>query len=290
MSFQVIHGLAEMSLPILPESEQFDLVVTSPPYNLSKDYERGRLPMGAYVAHQALVIEECWKRLKPTGSICWQVGNYVPPDGGCIEPLDVWLTPIFWKLGAKLRNRIVWSFGHGEHCQNRFSHRHESVLWFTKSDEYFFNLDAVRMPQKYPNKKAFKGKNKGKLSCNPMGKNPSDVWDNIPNVKSNHVEKTAHPCQFPVGLIERLVLALTPEGGRVLDPFAGVCSTGVACLVHGREFLGIEAMKSYIDIAVPRLEDAQNGRAKYRAHDKPIYEPVATGPEGDEGGQDNEAG
>lgn len=270
--FQLIHGLAEVALQALPQTEMLDLVVTSPPYNLEKDYERGRLPMGVYVAHQALIIEECWKRLKPTGSICWQVGNYVPPGGGCIEPIDTYLTPIFWQLGAKLRNRIVWSFGHGEHCKTRFSHRYETILWFTKTDDYVFNLDPVRVPQKYPGKKAFKGPNKGKLSCNPLGKNPGDIWE-IPNVKSNHVEKTSHPCQFPVGLVERLVLSLTNDGGMVLDPFAGVSSTGVACLVHGREFLGIEAKKHYIDEGVARLEAVAAGNAKFRPHDKPIYEP-----------------
>ena len=106
----------------------------------------------------------------------------------------------------------------GLHCKKRLSGRYETILWFTKSDDYTFNLDPIRVPQKYPNKKYFKGKNKGKLSCNPLGKNPSDVWE-IPNVKHNHVEKTEHPCQFPVELVDRLVLSLTNEGDVVFDPF-----------------------------------------------------------------------
>lgn len=146
------------------------------------------------------------------------MGNYV--DNGEIIPLDILLYPIFSSFKLKLRNRIVWHFGHGLHASKRFSGRYEVILWFTKTDEYVFNLDNVRVPQKLPNKKHFKGPNKGKLSGHPLGKNPSDVWE-IPNVKSNHVEKTIHPCQFPVELIERLVLALTDEGDWVFDPFIG---------------------------------------------------------------------
>ena len=107
-----------------------------------------------------------------------------------------------------MRNRIVWHFEHGLHCSRRLSGRYETIMWFTKGDDYVFELDPIRVPQKYPGKKYFKGPKAGQYSCNPLGKNPGDVWT-IPNVKSNHVEKTGHPCQFPVELIERLVLALT---------------------------------------------------------------------------------
>src|SRR5262249_24720879 len=161
-------------------------------------------------------------------SICWQVGNYV--SNGHIVPLDLELSPIFKKLGLKLRNRIIWHFGHGLHCKKRFSGRYEVVLWYSKTDDYKFNLDNIRVPSKYPNKKHFKGPRKGELSGNPLGKNPSDVWNNddfgevwdIPNVNHNHVEKTDHPCQFPFGLVQRFVLALTDPGDNVFDPFLGV--------------------------------------------------------------------
>ena len=189
------------------------LVVTSPPYNLNKAYEE-KLDLDTYLDQQKKIIVESVRILKDEGSICWQVGNYVKK--GEIIPLDILLYPIFAELGLHLRNRIVWHFGHGLHAQKRFSGRYEVILWFTKSDDYVFNLDDVRIPQKYPNKKHFKGPNKGELSGNPLGKNPSDVLE-IPNVKSNHVEKTIHPCQFPVELIERLVLALTNKGDLVFD-------------------------------------------------------------------------
>ena len=152
------------------------------------------------------------------------------------------------------------------------------VLWYSKTDDYYFDLDAVRVPSKYPGKKHFKGPKKGLVSGNPLGKNPEDVWEdvedvwNIPNVKSNHVEKTRHPCQFPVGLIERLVLSMTRSGGLVFDPFAGVASAGVAAAIHGRRFWGCELMAEYAKEGLARLELALDGRARYRPHDKPLYD------------------
>ena len=157
----------------LPD-ESISLIVTSPPYNIGKIYEE-RASQEKYVEDQAECIAEAVRLLGPKGSICWQVGNHV--DGGEIFPLDIMLYPLFKNHGLQLRNRIVWTFGHGLHCQKRFSGRHEAILWFTKSEDYTFNLDSVRIPTKYPNKKHFKGPNKGKLSSNPLGKNPSDVWD-----------------------------------------------------------------------------------------------------------------
>jgi adenine-specific DNA-methyltransferase len=245
------------------------LIVTSPPYNIGKEYEK-KTTNELYIEQQASAIAEAVRLLHPQGSICWQVGNHV--DDGEIFPLDILLYPIFKNHGLKLRNRIVWTFGHGLHCQKRFSGRHESILWFTKEDEYTFNLDPVRVPSKYPEKKHFKGPNKGKFSSNPLGKNPSDVWD-IPNVKSNHVEKTDHPCQFPVGLVERLVLSLTNPGDNVLDPYLGVGSTAVAALKNGRNAYGCDVVQDYIDIAQGRIDQLHEGTLRTRPMNKPIYQP-----------------
>lgn len=249
--------------------ESARLVVTSPPYNIGKPYER-RVDLKEYVEQQEAVIEEAVRITKSDGSICWQVGNYV--KNSAIVPLDILLYPVFTKYDLKLRNRIIWHFGHGLHATKRFSGRYEVILWFTKSDEYVFNLDAVRVPQKYPFKKYFKGPKKGQLSCHPLGKNPTDVWD-IPNVKSNHPEKTIHPCQFPVELIERLVLALTEPGDWVVDPFIGVGSTAIAAVKHDRKAAGADIERQYIDIALERLELLVKGELKLRPMGKPIYVP-----------------
>jgi adenine-specific DNA-methyltransferase len=245
------------------------LVVTSPPYNLGKPYE-SRLDLDEYLAQQRMAIEGCVRVLDDRGSICWQVGNYV--DNGEIVPLDIALYPIFASLGLRLRNRIVWHFGHGLHASKRFSGRYEVILWFTKGNEYTFNLDAVRVPQKYPKKKYFKGPKKGQLSGHPLGKNPSDIWE-IPNVKANHVEKTIHPCQFPVELIERLVLSMTDEGDWVLDPFIGVGTTAIAALMHKRKAIGAEIIPEYVEVAKERIRLAEEGKLRIRPMTRPVYDP-----------------
>lgn len=249
--------------------ESMHLIVTSPPYNLGKEYEEKR-SLDIYVEEQMACIAEAVRLLHPKGSICWQVGNHV--HKGEIFPLDILLYPIFKKSGLQLRNRIVWTFGHGLHCQNRFSGRHETILWFTKSDDYTFNLDPVRVPSKYPKKKHFKGPKKGTISSNPLGKNPADVWD-IPNVKSNHVEKSDHPCQFPVGLVERLVLALTNKGDSVLDPYVGVGSSAIAALKHERNAYGCDLDKDYIATAWERIHALRAGTLRTRPMNKPVYDP-----------------
>ncbi|NMB67145.1 MAG: site-specific DNA-methyltransferase [Chloroflexi bacterium] len=250
-----------------------NLVVTSPPYNLGKEYE-SKKSLSTYLDQQEEVIQECYRVLQENGSLCWQVGNYV--NNGEIIPLDLVLYPIFAKLGLHLRNRIIWHFGHGLHASKRFSGRYEVILWFTKSDQYTFNLDPVRIPQKYPNKKYFKGPKKGELSGNPLGKNPSDIWD-IPNVKANHIEKTCHPCQFPVELIERLVLALTNPGDWVLDPYMGVGTSAIASLMHKRKSIGAEIMPEYFQIALDRIRLAEKGELKIRPMERPVYDPDEIG-------------
>jgi adenine-specific DNA-methyltransferase len=252
-------------------NQSMHLIVTSPPYNLGKSYETQR-SQDTYLEEQAATIAEAVRLLNPRGSICWQVGNYV--SDGEVFPLDILLYPLFRNHGLKLRNRIVWTFGHGLHCQNRFSGRHETILWFTKQEDYTFNLDPVRIPSKYPEKKHFKGPRRGQISGNPLGKNPSDVWE-IPNVKSNHVEKTIHPCQFPVGLVERLVLALTDKGDNVLDPYLGVGSSAIAALKNGRNAYGCDAVAEYTNLAQDRIRDLLAGELRTRPMNKPVFDPTS---------------
>lgn len=260
-----VHDLADDSM---------NLIVTSPPYNIGKTYEK-RVAIEQYVASQATIIAECVRVLAPTGSICWQVGNHIAKDGEVV-PLDMLLYPLFKNHGLKLRNRIVWHFEHGLHCSKRFSGRHETILWFTKGDDYTFNLDPVRVPSKYPGKKYFKGPKAGQLSCNPLGKNPGDLWV-IPNVKANHVEKTEHPCQFPVELVERLVLSMTNPGDSVLDPYLGVGSTTIAAIKHDRQGYGCDIDQGYVDIAWDRVRRFRAGTLETRPMHKPVYDPKLPG-------------
>jgi len=254
-------------------SGTIQLIVTSPPYNLGKEYEK-KIKLELYIKQQTQVIQECVRVLSSTGSICWQVGNWV--NNGAIIPLDTVLYPVFARHGLKMRNRIIWHFEHGLHCNRRFSGRYETIIWFTKNDDYLFNVDPIRVPQKYPGKKYFKGPKAGQYSCNPLGKNPGDLWT-IPNVKSNHVEKTSHPCQFPVELIERLVLSMTKKNDWVLDPFCGTGTAIIAAIRHGRRGAGAEIMTNYLKLIHDRINLEMAGSLKTRPMNKPIYNPIEAG-------------
>jgi len=268
----LFHGDCLELLKEIPD-KSLQLVITSPPYNIGKPYET-RLKLDDYVNQQASIIAECVRALSDRGSICWQVGNYV--DNGSIVPLDTVLYPVFNNLGLKMRNRIIWHFEHGLHCKRRFSGRYETIIWFTKTDDYVFNLDAIRVPQKYPGKKHFKGPRAGEYSSNPLGKNPGDMWV-VPNVKSNHVEKTVHPCQFPVELIERFVLSMTNEEDWVFDPFLGVGTTIIAAIRHRRRGAGAEIVREYVDIAEDRIQREFQGTLRTRPMTRPVYDPVKAG-------------
>lgn len=263
------------------------LIITSPPYNIGKEYETVT-SLKQYLEKIEPIISESVRTLSDDGSICWEVGNYIDPVTSEVYPLDIYYYEIFKKYGLQLRNRIIWHFGHGLQCEKRFSGRYETILWFSKTDNYTFNLDDVRIPSKYPGKKSYKGENKGKLSGNPKGKNPEDVWQatverlyddwerqiwDVPNVKSNHPEKTIHPCQFPIELVERCVLALTNENDIVYDPFAGVGSTLLAALKNNRRAFGTELMQEYIDIGLERIKALSKDELKTRPIYQRIYEP-----------------
>ncbi len=261
------------------------LIITSPPYNIGKEYEVA-VKLERYLDELQPILEQLVRVLANGGSLCWQVGNYV--DKAEVFPLDIWFYPIFKKLGLQLRNRIIWTFDHGLHCSVRFSGRYETLLWFTKGEEYTFNLDPVRVPSKYPGKTNFRpGPNYGLPSGNPLGKNPSDIWKlmakewevglwSIPNVKANHPEKTIHPCQFPIELVERCVLAMTNESDWVLDPFSGVGSAMLAAVRHKRRAMGCEREQKYVDEARYRMNLLLSGDLPYRPLGKPVWQPKGT--------------
>lgn len=264
-AFEFLAGLPKSSV---------DLVISSPPYFMGKEYDRST-KVGDFIEDHTKLLPLLLACLRPGGSICWQVGNHV--RDGVVTPLDALVFAAFQSEELFLRNRIVWAFGHGTHAKTRFSGRHETILWYTKGRRYRFNLDAVRVPQKYPGKRHYKGPKKGQWSGNPLGKNPTDVWD-IPNVKANHVEKTEHPCQFPVALAQRLIRALTKSGALVVDPFCGAGTVGIAAAIEGRRFLGSDNEESYIAIARARYAALVDGLLPIRPLDKEIYQPPSNSP------------
>lgn len=276
---------AETFMKTMPDGA-VNLIITSPPYNIGKEYET-KTSIENYLVNMEPMLSELVRILVDGGSLCWQVGNYI--QDGEVFPLDIYFYPLFKRLGLKLRNRIIWHFGHGLHCKNRFSGRYETILWFTKGDQYVFNLDDVRIPAKYPGKKYYKGEKRGQYSGNRLGKNPEDVWEltvkrleddwdgliwDIPNVKANHPEKVDHPCQFPIELVERCVLAMTNENDIVYDPFAGVGSTLLGALMNNRRAYGTEVERKYVDIGLQRIEELKAGTLKTRPIFQEIYKPT----------------
>ncbi len=276
----LINADIERVLKTIPDNSM-KLIITSPPYNIGKEYETKK-SISEYLAELKPVLSELIRVLREDGSLCWQVGNYVNDKE--VYPLDIYFYPLFKESGLKLRNRIIWHFNHGLHASLRFSGRYETLLWFTKSDKYSFNLDSVRVPSKYPGKRHYKGPNKGKPSGNPLGKNPSDYWEitatdfdkliwEIPNVKSNHPEKTVHPCQFPIELVERCVLAFANKGDFVFDPFCGVGSSLIAGLKHECKVVGVDKEEEYIKISKERINKFFKGELKIRPLGKPLHKP-----------------
>ncbi|MCL2570819.1 MAG: site-specific DNA-methyltransferase [Defluviitaleaceae bacterium] len=255
--------------------ESIDVIITSPPYCMKKEYENPHDDINMFRKRHLNVFTDIYRILKPGGSICWQVGYHI--SNTSVIPLDYIIYEIFTENSQHfthpliLKNRIIWCFGHGLNSTHRFSGRHETILWFTKGNEYTFNLDSIRVPQKYPGKRSYKGPNKGNLSGHPLGKNPSDVWE-IPNVKARHIEKTEHPCQFPVAIPQRLIKALVPCGGLVFDPFMGSGTTGIAAIINKCRFVGAEIENRYYDIATGRINQALTGEIDIR-EDVPVIEP-----------------
>jgi len=252
------HGDVRELFSALP-AESIDLIVSSPPYNLGKEYESKRA-LAVYLDEQAEVLRACTRVLKQTGSLFWQVGAFA--DNGTLIPLDIRFFSILESCGLVPRNRIIWVRPHGVHARRKFSCRHETILWFTKSDDYVFDLDAIRVPQKYQNKKHWRGDKKGELSGHPDGKNPGDIWM-FQNVKHNHEEQTIHPCAFPEDLITRIMLPTTKPGDIVLDPYMGSGTVAVVARDFGRHYLGAETDARYHSVAIRRLSGLPDGNNSF---------------------------
>jgi adenine-specific DNA-methyltransferase len=238
-----IEGLSKLP------SNLFDLTVTSPPYNIGKEYEQS-LPLDKYLEWSEQWISQVHRTSTGNASFWLNLGYVSVENKGKAVPLPYLLWPC---VPFFLVQEVVWNYGAGVAARHSFSPRNEKFLWYVRDEEnYIFNLDSVRDKDvKYPNQK----KN-GKLKCNPLGKNPTDVW-NFPKVTSgsfrSSAERTPHPAQFPIAIIERIIEACTNEGDLILDPFMGSGTTAEAALKLGRKVIGFELRADYIEIAARRL-------------------------------------
>ncbi len=246
--FAIYHGdCKELMDALLPGA--IDLTFTSPPYNIGKEYEKV-MPLDEYVAWCQRWIEQIHKATTSEGAFMLNVG-YVEMAG---KAKALPLTYLLWdKTPFFLQQEIVWNYGAGVAARYTLSPRNEKLLWFVKDREnYTFNLDDIRDPDVlYPNQKK-----KGKLRCNTIGKNPSDVWQ-IAKVTSGQnrasPERTPHPAQFPRDLCERVIKGFAPYSGLVLDPFLGSGSTADTSIRTKRYCIGFELRKDYCEIAHERL-------------------------------------
>ena len=240
----------ELLLKLMSINLNIDLTVTSPPYNIGKAYESS-LPVKKYMDWCSGWMTQVHKLTKPKGAFWLNVGYLeVRGKGLCVPiPYLIWDKSPFYLL-----QEVVWKYGAGVTAKRRLSPRNEKWLFYVKDrTKYTFNLDEIRDPNvKYPNQK----KN-GKYRCNPFGKNPSDVWE-FPKVttgeKRSSKERTGHPAQFPLQVVERIVRASSNPVELIFDPFAGSCSAGLAAVGLGRIFLGIEISPAYCDLAIARYQ------------------------------------
>lgn len=223
-----------------------DLVVTSPPYNIGKEYEEV-MALEDYLDFTRRWMGLAERTLAADGSFWLNIGFRKESDGRQYVPWEYDIYPIVRdELDISLVQQVVWHYKAGVNCRNRFSPKKETWLYCVADlDDYTFNLDEVRVPAKYPNQKK-----DGELKVNPNGKNPGDVWD-IPKVTSGtdraSPERTDHPAQFPEAVIERIVEASSDPGDVILDPFLGSGTTMKVARDLGRSCIGFERDEEYVD-------------------------------------------
>lgn len=228
-----------------------NLTVTSPPYNIGKEYE-SLIETSDYIEWCVQWMKEIYRVTADDGAFWLNVGYFEVKNKGLAVPIPY----LLWdKTEFYLLQEVIWNYAAGVACKSRFSPRNEKLLWYVKNQQqYTFNLDDVRDPNvKYPNQK----KN-GKLKCNPLGKNPSDVWQ-IAKVTSgadrSSKERTPHPAQFPTEMIERIIKSSSNQCDLVIDPFMGSGSTAVAAIENGRNVIGFEIEDKYVKIIAERIEN-----------------------------------
>lgn len=222
-------------------SNWVDLICTSPPYRANKSYESWK-SFEDYEDFAEQWVEQAARILTPTGTMMLNVG-YTKIGRNETLPLTYLYHRIASNHGLKLVQEITWHYTGGMAYKLRYTHRSERIMWLTKDpDNCTFNLDDVRVKEwaRYDPKN------------NPLGKNPTDVWQ-IPRVANggkNHY--LIHPAQFPPLMVERIIKAHSNEGDLVFDPFLGTGTTCVVAKKLGRRSIGCEIMDEYIEVCEQR--------------------------------------
>lgn len=231
---QFILGDAIKIMKTLPSSS-IDLIATDPPYNLGKDYGNNidHKEWNEYEKFTKAWLDEAVRLLKPTGSI------YVFMGVRFISKLFAFME----SQHLLFNGWITWHYTQGMGRKRGFSPRHEDILYFTKTGDFTFNLDAIRIPQKY-----FRQRN------NMEGANPGDVWQ-FSHVHYSNPERQSHPTQKPLAIMERIIKSSSNEEDIVLDPFVGSGTTCVAANELKRQWIGIEINPEYIEMSKGRISE-----------------------------------
>ncbi|MFH1422998.1 MAG: site-specific DNA-methyltransferase [Planctomycetota bacterium] len=209
----------------------------------------GKTPSMAYIIVLTNILCELHRILKPTGSI------YLHCDYHSNTYLKIILDSLFGNFN--FRNEIVWHYTGGGRSKKYYSRKYDSIFFYTKSDEYTFNIEAIRTPYKPTSgyaKNGIKSKSGKKYLPNPAGTLLDDVWE-IPIVNPMSHERVSYPTQKPQLLLERIILVSTNFNDIVLDPFCGCGTTLVSAHKQGRKWIGIDCLKKAVDLSRKRLSE-----------------------------------
>jgi DNA modification methylase len=229
-----------------------DLVFADPPFNIGYKYDKynDKQKRENYIAWTKDWMMVCKKVLKPHGSFYIAIGDEYAANVRVIAD----------ELGLFLRNWIIWHYTFGQQTKNKFARAHTHIFYFVRDRKNFtFNEHAVRVPSDrqliYNDRRA-----------NPAGKMPDDVWDGYPRVCGTFKERAGwHPCQMPENLLKRIIAVSTKAGDCVLDPFSGSGTTLTAAKQLGRNYVGVEISKKYVENAEKRLAELEKQRGGNRS-------------------------
>ena len=222
-----------------------DLIFADPPFNIGYKYDKynDKVKSKNYIAWTKDWMTVCRKILKPHGSLYIAIGDEYAANVKVIAD----------ELKLTMRNWLIWHYTFGQQMKNKFARSHTHIFYFVKDKNHFtFNDQAVRVPSDrqllYNDKRA-----------NPAGKMPDDVWNGYSRVCGTFKERTGwHPCQMPESLLKRIIAVSSNPGDCVLDPFSGSGTTAVTAAQSGRNYVGVEISKSYVEKAKKRLADLKN--------------------------------
>ena len=203
----------------------------------------------SYLIYMAMRLLEMERLLKPTGSI------YLHCDSTMSHYLKLAMDAVFGR--KNFRNEIAWCYTGPSNTKRWFPRKHDVVFWYTKSNDWTFNADAVRVPYIKLETGKTSGIFKQAATLDSSGKVPESWWTNFTPVGRIKHERTGYPTQKPLALLERIIKASSNEGDMVLDPFCGCATSLVAADRLDRQWVGIDISGLAVKLVERRIKDDQ---------------------------------